>query len=289
MIAVVGSVNLDIVARVDRHPRGGETLMADSHETAHGGKGANQAVAAARLGAPVAFVGCVGTDAAGEELAQGLVAEGIDIGLLRSTASPTGTALIVLDSEGENTIVVAAGANADVAIGDEEAAFLGGADILVCQLEIPLPTVIDAMDAASGVVILNAAPAADLPDEAWERIDYLIVNEHELELTLGKATHDAVRERGLTAVITTLGADGARVVTASDVGHVPAPSVSAIDTTGAGDAFCGAFATGLHRGLDVFQAAAEGVHVGALATTKVGARRGMPSSRVLDEFMGRAG
>lgn len=289
MIAVVGSINLDIVARVDRHPRGGETLMADSHETAHGGKGANQAVAAARLGAPVAFVGCVGADAAGDELSRGLASEGIDVGHLGTSASPTGTALIVLDSAGENTIVVAAGANADVSIGDDESAFLEGAEILMCQLEIPLPAVIDAMSVGAGTVILNAAPAARLPDEVFDQVDYLIVNEHELDLSIGRATHDAVRERGLKAVVTTLGAEGARVVTASDVGHIPAPKVEAVDTTGAGDAFCGAFAAGLHRGLDVFQAAAEGVHVGSLATRKVGARNGMPTRIALDEFMRRVG
>lgn len=287
MIAVVGSTNLDIVARVDRHPMGGETLMAKSHETAHGGKGANQAVAAARLGAPVAFVGRVGTDAAGDELVAGLANEGIDVSLLSRDDLPTGTALIVLDDEGENTIVVAAGANGSVEVGPAERQLLGQADIVMCQLEVPMATVAEAMAAAAGIVILNAAPAAQIDEAMWESVDYLIVNEHELGLTLGEATHAAVKEKGLAAVVTTLGAEGARVVTAGDVGHIPAPTVEAVDTTGAGDAFCGAFAAGLHRGLDVFEAAAEGVHVGAMATTRVGARRGMPTRGELEAFMGR--
>ena len=287
MIAVVGSINLDIVARVDRHPIGGETLMAHHHETAHGGKGANQAVAAARLGAPVSFIGRVGRDAAGDELAAGLEAEGVDTSLLSRTDAPTGTALIVLDAKGENTIVVAAGANGDVSIGEAEQQLLAEADIVMCQLEVPMPAVLDAMTAARGPVVLNAAPAATLPSEAWGSIDYLVVNEHELALTLGEATMQSVERRKLKAVVTTLGADGARVVTPRDIGHIPAPGIQVVDTTGAGDAFCGAFASGLHRGLDVFAAAAEGVHAGSMATMRVGARAASPTRQQLDRFMER--
>lgn len=285
MITVVGSVNVDVVAKVEHHPRPGETLIASGHHVAHGGKGANQAVAAARLGAPVEFVGCVGDDEQGRGLRDGLRQEGVGVTHLRSVGAPSGLALIVVDERGENTIVVASGANAQVRVSRDNLRTIVDGAVVMMQLEIPMATVVEAAGAATGLVILNAAPAHPLPDPIWGNIDVLVVNEHELEASVGDATQSVVRDRGLRALITTLGADGARVVTPGDIAHIPAPQVVVRDTTGAGDAFCGALAASLHAGMDVFASAARAVHAGALATTRVGAREAMPTADELTQEM----
>jgi ribokinase len=285
VIVVVGSVNLDIVAEVDRPPRPGETVLARAHTTVHGGKGGNQAVAAARLGADVYVVGCVGRDAHGDELRRGLAEEGIDVTFLATSDSPTGMASITVDPSGENTIVVGTGANDDVDLPPDVLALLARADVVLSQLEIPISVVADAAAATRGVFILNAAPAAELPDSLRRTIDVLVANEHEITAIAGAPDPDTIRGLGIATVVVTLGSRGAQVVTTGDTAFVPAPDVPVRDTTGAGDAFCGALATGLDTGLDVFDAAAAAVVAGSLATTMVGARSAMPDLARLERAM----
>ncbi len=277
MIVVVGSVNLDTVATVEDHPRPGETVLASSHVTAHGGKGANQAVAAARLGAVVRFIGAVGEDAAGASLTDELAREGIDTDLVRRVRGPSGVALVTVDHRGENTIVVGSGANAHVSIDAQERAALADADVVLCQLEVPMRAVAAAAEASRGVFILNAAPARAVPSATLGLVDVLVVNQHELASLAGSAEPSAARTLGVPTVVVTLGARGAQIVTTSDVGFVPAPVVDARDTTGAGDTFCGALAASLDEGLDIFDATARGVVAGSLATMGVGARTAMPT------------
>ena len=287
MITVIGSVNLDVTATVERHPRRGETVLATRLETWHGGKGANQAVAAARLGGEVAFVGAVGRDAAGNELTSHLGAEGIDVSAVRVVGEPSGTAMITVDDEGENAIVVASGANWYVEVDEVASDLIERSDVVLSQLEIPFDVVEDAAKISSGTFILNAAPPARLPPSLLEAVDVLIVNQHEAMALAGSMEPGALRSIGVATVVATLGAEGAQVVTAADVGYVPALPVMPTDTTGAGDAFCGAFAVAMSEGRDVFEAAAFGAVAGALATTESGARRGLPTRRQLDAAIRR--
>jgi ribokinase len=287
MIVVVGSANMDIVVRVGRHPGPGETVIAHDHGTHHGGKGANQAVAAARLGGDVHFVGCVGDDEAGVELRSSLAHEGVDVGHLASAGGPSGIALVTVDEDGENAIVVGRGANASLALTDGDRTLISRADVVVSQLEIPLRVVVDAAGAATGTFVLNAAPARPLPPELTEAVDVLVVNEHELTVVAGGTSVPSVRGLGIETVVVTLGARGAQVVTPWDIGYIPALEVPVMDTTGAGDAFCGALAAALDEGRDVFEAAARAVAAGGLAVTRVGARAGMPTTEDLDRAMAR--
>lgn len=287
MITVVGSVNLDVIATVDRHPRPGETVLATSLETTHGGKGANQAVAAARLFDRVSFIGAVGRDATGNELVSRLGSEGVDVSFVQVVAEPSGTAMVTVDDEGENTIVVAAGANWRVRIDDERRDLLERSDVVLSQLEVPMEVVADVGRATSGTFVLNAAPPTRIPTEVLDSVDVLIVNQHEAMALSGSLEPDSLRSIGVDTVVVTLGAEGAQVVTRGDVGFVPALPVMPVDTTGAGDAFCGAFAVGLAEGRDVFDSAALGAVAGALATTRGGARTGMPTRRELDAAFGR--
>lgn len=287
MITVVGSVNLDITVNVDRHPRRGETVLANRLETGHGGKGANQAVAAARLGADVAFVGAVGRDAAGNELVSHLGQEGIDISAVSVVGESSGTALVTVDESGENTIVVASGANWFVELNDAARAIIGESSVVLSQLEIPFDVVEAVGRATTGTFILNAAPPAHLPPSLLETVDVLIVNQHEAMAMAGSLDPDALRAIGVPTVVATLGAEGAQVVTAGDVGYVPAPPVRPVDTTGAGDAFCGAFAVATDEGRDPFEAATFGTAAGALATRRVGARVGLPDRVALDAAISR--
>lgn len=287
MITVVGSLNLDLVAVVDHLPLAGETVVAASYRRNHGGKGANQAVAAARLGSDVAFVGCVGSDQVGTELVASLVDEGIDVSGVRSLPGVSGMAMITIDQHGENSIVVGSGANTGVVIDDRAADLIAGASSVLTQLEIPMPTVLDAVRVATGTTIVNAAPAVPLPAKLLAATDVLIVNEVELVAVAGSSDPRAARDLGVGTVVMTLGERGAQVVTAGDVAHVRAPEVSVRDTTGAGDTFCGAFAVALDRGDNVFDATARAVVAGSMATTRIGAREAMPTRNQLDEKIAR--
>lgn len=260
-IVVVGSANIDQVFQVDRIPSPGETVLSRGLSTALGGKGQNQAVAAARAGVDTMFIGAVGDDGFGAMVRSGLAADSIDVSHLKTTGRPTGTALIAVDGTGENTIIVEAGANDDVnALSREDAAAISAASALVMQLEIPLATVVDAARvarAAGTQVILNAAPIQSLPKELLDNLDILIVNEHEaVELASDNDLSpdlDGVGERLLalvSTVIVTLGSKGASLHrVGSEAVVVAAHRVTAVDATGAGDTFCGAFAAGIVEGM----------------------------------------
>jgi ribokinase len=278
VIALVGSINLDILVGVDRHPAPGETVLGDDRQELPGGKGANQAVAAARLGAEVAFVGRVGDDDAGRRLRDGLAAEGVDVTHVRVDAdAPTGLALIAVDRAGENTIVVSSGANARVSAADVEAAreVLANAAVTLVQHEVPEDAVAAAIAGAGGTVVLNPAPARPIVAP----VDVLVPNRGELEALAGRAGDPVELARSLDAaraVVVTLGSEGAVVIEGSRVERIPAPQVDAVDTTGAGDAFCGALAQALDAGADLVEAARWAVRAAAASVTKPGAQGGLP-------------
>jgi ribokinase len=288
-IAVVGSVNLDIVIGVERHPAPGETVLGGDRTDLPGGKGANQAVAAARLGRRVSIVGRVGADAAGRGLRDGLRAEGVDVEHLREDPdAPSGVALIAVAPDGENTIIVSPGANGRVGPEDVQGAsgLLGEAAVTLLQLEIPEDAVRAAAHAAGGTLVLNPAPARELDGDVLERVDVLVPNRGELELLAGPGDPaDAARRlAGPRAVVVTLGADGALVVDGDHVEHVRAHPVEVVDTTGAGDAFCGALADALARGALLTEAARWGVAAAALSVTRSGAQEGMPTAEAMRQL-----
>jgi ribokinase len=278
VIAVVGSINLDVVVEVERHPAPGETVLGGDRLELPGGKGANQAAAAARLGAEVAFVGRVGDDDAGRRLRDGLAAEGVDVAHVQvDPSAPTGMALIAVDRAGENTIVVSSGANARVSAADVEAArdALAGAAVTLVQHEVPEEAVAAALDCGGGTVVLNPAPARPIV----AAVDVLIPNRGELEALAGRGGDPVELARGLAlarCVVVTLGSEGAVIVEGERVERIAAPRVDAVDTTGAGDAFCGALAQALDAGADVVEAARWAVRAAAASVTKPGAQGGLP-------------
>jgi ribokinase len=278
VIALVGSINLDVVVGVERHPVPGETVVGGDRQELPGGKGANQAVAAARLGATVAFVGRVGDDDAGRRLRDGLAAEGVDVTHVRvDPDAPTGMALIAVDGAGENTIVVSSGANARVSAADVEAArdVLAGAGVTLVQHEVPEDAVAAAIAGAGGTVVLNPAPARPIVAP----VDVLVPNRGELEALVGRAGDpiELARTVGVArAVVVTLGNEGAAVIEGSRVERIPAVRVDAVDTTGAGDAFCGALAQALDAGAELVEAARWAVRAAAASVTKPGAQGGLP-------------
>lgn len=285
-IVVVGSANIDQVFQLERIPSPGETVLSRGSSTALGGKGQNQAVAAARAGTTTSFIGAVGDDDFGETIRKGLSAESIDIGQLRNSVQPTGTALIAVDPSGENTIIVESGANGDVTdLTSRDKATITTASALVMQLEIPLDTVEAAAKVAraSGtLVILNAAPIQPLPRTLLDSLDVLIVNEHEaaeLARSAGLAPElDGLGQRLLSlvpSVIVTLGSQGASLHRGGiEPLLVPAHRVTSVDATGAGDTFCGAFAAGLVEGMSAEDALR---FAGAAASISVETHGAVPS------------
>jgi ribokinase len=299
-IVVVGSSNTDMIIRLERIPRPGETVLGGEFATAAGGKGANQAVGAARAGGRVAFVARVGCDVLGQQAIAGFVRDGIDVRhVARDGSSPSGVALIFVAKDGENSIAVASGANGRLAPADVEraAAAFKGADVVVMQLEIPLPTVRKATElaAASGVrVILNPAPARPLPSSLLKRVAILTPNESEAELLSGVKVDGAasaaraaavLRARGVQTVIITLGARGAFVASAGVEELVPGFAVKAVDTTAAGDVFNGALAVALAEGRTLVEAARFANAAAALSVTKSGAQPSAPHRAAIEGLM----
>ena len=278
MIAVVGSINLDLVVAVERHPGPGETVVGGDCRQLPGGKGANQAVAAARLGSEVAMVGRVGADAQGAWLREGLWTERVDVEHVREDrVAPTGVAMIAVDARGENTIVVSPGANARVDARDVAAAsdVVRGAEVVLVQHEVPAEAVAAAIDTAGGTVVLNPAPARGLAAP----VDVLVPNRGELETLAGDRGDPVTLARSITAaraVVVTLGEEGAIVVEGDRAERVRAPHVEAVDSTGAGDAFCGALAEAMAGGATVVEAARWAVRVAAVSVTRPGAQGGLP-------------
>ena len=268
-ITVVGSLNVDLVARCSRLPQPGETIGNATLQRIPGGKGANQAVAAARLGAEVRFVGRVGAD---RLCSDALAAAGVDVGGIRADDGESGVALIFVDDEGENVIVVAPGANARLAPADVA---IGETDAVLCQLEVPLAVVVAAA-ATDAFFCLNAAPAAPVPVELIRRTDLMVVNRFELD-----ALAEAPR---LTAL--TLGAEGAVLLEAGvEVARAAAPRVTAVDGTAAGDAFCAALLVALLQGVDREHALRRACAAGAIAASRLGAQTSLPSRAEVDELV----
>ncbi len=280
MIAVVGAVSRDLVARVERHPVPGATVIGSGHETMPGGKGANQAVAAARLGRDVVFVGRIGADEAGRDLVGEFEREGVDVGHLTvDPIAPSGLAISTVDDAGENAIVVSSGANGNVSPSDVEgaSAALMTATVTLLQLEIPTDAVLAAAAVSEGIVILNAAPATHLPAALLNSIDVLVVNRGELATLTGSGEPLSARSLPVPVTVVTLGAEGARIVRSDTGESVAAIDVTPVDTTGAGDTFCGALAAGLDDGLSRESAVRRAVVAGSLAVPAIGARSGMPT------------
>ncbi len=274
-VVVVGSANIDLVAGVEAFPVAGQTLTALDYAEHPGGKGLNQAVACARMGARTAFVGCVGDDAAGQMLTEVLLSEGIDISGLSVVDGPTGRAFITVDAGGENTIVVVPGANHLLGRGHEVVVPRCGT--LLVQLEIPDAAVLGAVAqarAAGARIVLNPAPARLLPAGLVADCDIIVPNEGELEL-LGGA--QVLLGEGAGAVVLTRGSRGAQVITGPGVVYVPPHAVDPVDTVGAGDAFVGAMCAELSRGASLLDACATGAVAGALATTVRGAVPSLPT------------
>ena len=293
-VVVVGSLNMDLVMRTPRVPVGGETLHGHEFSTLPGGKGANQAVACARLGAKVAMIGQVGNDGFGTTLRDGLAADGIDVnGVLQTSAVGTGVAMILVEDIGQNRIVLAAGANGALTPDDIDAqtALIGGAAMVVLQLEVPMPVVERAIAIAhsAGVpVLLNPGPAKPLAEALWSQIDLLIPNESEAELLSGIAVTDAAsaytaarvfRQRGVKCVLITRGANGVAVIDDAGERHLPAHVVKAVDTTAAGDTFIGGLTAGLVEGMAMDEAVALGQRASALCVTRHGAQPSIPYRR----------
>ena len=317
---VVGSVNVDLVATAVRLPAPGETVTGATFSRHHGGKGGNQAIAAARLGAPAAFIGAIGDDEFGREARAALAAEGIELSGLVVLPGPSGVALILVDARGENMISVASGTNAALTAAHVEQALasraIGPGDILLVGHEIPTATVRAALRAgraAGAMTILNPAPATGLDRSTFGLADILSPNRSELAALVAEesrrvgraggggaaagASRPDVAARSLMlansegggvrrAVVVTLGAAGAVVV---EVGRepvdLPATAVATVDTVGAGDAFNGALAAGLAAGLELVDASRRAIAAAALATTRSGAREGMPTAAELDALL----
>lgn len=290
-IVVLGSLNMDLVMRTPRVPVGGETLHGHEFATLPGGKGANQAVACARLGAKVRMIGQVGSDGFGTALRDGLAADGIDVsGVEQVTGCVTGVAMILVEDIDQNRIILAAGANGALtsASVDSHAGVIVGAAMLVLQLEVPMPVVVRAVEIAhaAGVpVLLNPGPAAPLPENLWPQIDMLVPNESEASLLSGIEVSDVasafvaarlLRQRGVKRVLVTLGANGVAVIDDGGERHLPADVVKPVDTTAAGDTFIGGLSAGLTEGMSLDDAIALGQRASALCVTRLGAQPSIP-------------
>jgi ribokinase len=287
-IAVLGSANMDLVVTTGALPRPGETVIGRDFATIAGGKGANQAVAAARAGGDCAFIGAVGTDPFGTELAGQLRVAGVDTGRLRVVEGASGVALIAVDSAGENMIVVAPGANGTMtALTAADRVAISAADVLICQLEVPIGTVLEAARTArdSGVrVVLNAAPARPLPVELTMAVDVLLVNRVEAETIGGTASTEALLAT-VPRVVLTLGPAGVEYADRNGGRlRVPAPVVATVDSTAAGDAFAGAFAVAWAEGRPVPEVLRWACAAGAACARRRGASSALPTRVEIDEL-----
>lgn len=289
MLLVFGSLNVDLVFAVERLPRPGETVLTDGYARLPGGKGANQAAAAAKAGAAVRMAGAVGDDGLAAVATAGLLASGVDLRLVRSVTAPTGVAMIGVDARGENSIIVASGANATVRAGDVADAELAAATTLLLQNEVPFEASRELARRARALgvrVVWNLAPAQALSADDLASIDVLVVNRGELATVARTDASPLEQARGIAwhsgaAVVVTLGAEGALLVTASAATRIPTLAVAVVDTTGAGDAFAGVLAAALDRGSDLAAGARWAAVAGALACTALGAQAAQPSEAAI--------
>nr|WP_095532813.1 ribokinase [Domibacillus mangrovi] len=286
-ITVVGSINMDLVTITDQLPKMGETLRGHQFQMNPGGKGANQAVAAARLGAQVQMIGCIGKDRFGDDLLQHLSEQGVDISNVEPVTDSTGTATIIVSNQ-DNNIIVVPGANNHVTAPFVESKrdVIANSDILILQLEIPLEGVQKAAEIAKEnevTVILNPAPIQELPNSLLEMIDYVTPNEHEKEL-LQKGINGKNFKNKL---IVTKGSEGVSFYDSCEEVTIPAYSITVVDTTGAGDSFNGGLAVALSKGLELKAACHYGNAVAALSTMKLGAQTGMPTKEEVEAFISK--
>lgn len=299
-VVVIGSLNADLVVKSPRFPQPGETISGGDLQIIPGGKGANQAVAAARQGADVAMVGRVGSDSFGPFLVDNLKVNQVDTAHVLADDSATGTAIIVVDAKGQNSIVLSPGANGKVSLNDVDSA--PDAKVLLLQFEIPMEVVLHAAKRYKGkgtTVILNPAPAREILPELLANVDILIPNESELSLLTGMNVNDAasaetaakkILKQGVKTVIVTLGSKGALLVTNTQVSgtqvtKVDTYKVEVVDTTAAGDAFIGGFASALLSGKSLEDSVRHGCACGALATTKFGAQPSLPTKEEVERFI----
>ncbi len=299
-IVVVGSVTMDMVACTPQIPRIGQTIIGTSFSTTPGGKGANQAVAAARLGYPVQFIGMVGDDLYGPQLIQNLADAGVDTSAMETTSGSSGLAPIFLDDKGQNAIVVVPGANGkvDTAYVDKHIHVIRNADMVLCQLELPMATIDHtlALCAELGIpVMLDPAPAAALSDTAWKQLAWFTPNETEASFYLNDESDPEVASQellahGLRGVVLKRGAEGAYVATSDGKsGWVKPYAVDAIDTVAAGDCFNGGFAVALLEGRDPLAAARFACAASAISVTRRGAQASMPTRADLNTFLASRG
>jgi ribokinase len=297
-ILVVGSLNADLVVQAPRFPQPGETISGGDLQIIPGGKGANQAVAAARQGTSVSMLGRVGNDSFGPELINNLKQNNVDTTHVQvDPQSATGTAIIVVDANGQNSIVLSPGGNGQVSRADVANVSFSDYKLLLLQLEIPIEAVLAAARRAkeSGLqVLLNPAPAYSLPDELISLSDFILPNETELSLLTNQPVHDissaekaakTLLERGAQNAIVTLGANGALIVSSQQITHVNTYKVEVVDTTAAGDAFIGGFASALLQNKSLEEAVRYGCACGALATTKFGAQPSLPTRADVENFL----
>ena len=291
MITVFGSLNLDLLFNLDRLPAPGETVLTRKIVQLPGGKGANQASAAAKAGAPTRFVGCVGEDGLGASVLASLMAAGCDVSGVRTVPGATGTAVVMVERSGENQIVVGSGANLAVEAGMLDPAWLKPGDTLVCQMEIPLEAVVEGLAAARRTgarTVLNLVPARMLPAEVLADVDVLVLNEGEAALLAGTDAPPAgvarklAGDHGLTCVVT-LGGEGAIAVTRDGHGdRVGALAVQAVDTVGAGDAFVGVLSAALDAGLALPAALHRASVAAGLTCTRPGAAAALPDAAEIE-------
>jgi len=301
-IVVVGSLNMDMVVRVERRPNQGETVLGSHFFMAPGGKGANQAYAAGNLGASVSMIGCLGNDLFAEQLRNNLRSVGVDTSSIHTDPEEaSGVALISIDPEGDNSIVVAPGANNKITAADirGQEQIIKMAKLLIVQLEIPLEAVMEAVAIAHhhGVeVLLDPAPAQSLPDELLRRVDYITPNESEIFHLTGVKVSDTktakvaaaeLLNKGVKTVFAKLGSKGVTVVTANQTQSIEGFKVNVVDTTAAGDAFAGALGVALTEGKCVWTAAQFANAVGALTVTRYGAQQSIPNRKETEEFIQR--
>lgn len=297
-VLVIGSSNVDLLMQLDRLPRPGETVTGGIFTQVMGGKGANQAVAAVRAGAPTAFISCLGKDDFGRRMEEAFLEDGLDISAMAKSESSSGTALISIDKKGENSIGVAPGANFDLKPEDIERAekLIDEADLVLFQCEIhptSLEFAIDYCHKKGKKILLNLAPAIPLSAECLKKVDMLILNETEAEFLsdmpvngLDDAQKAALKLQSYSdTIIITLGTQGAYIAGNSFTGHIPAFRVEALDTTAAGDTFCGAFAAAITSGLHHKEAVRFASAASALSVTRLGAQPSIPKKNEIDNFL----